>query len=591
MQEVDGQTEGKLTHPVCGDWENTKTAYDAARGAWEEPACYDFSYTFLGFQVGNPSTKSVQVRNGIVSGDGDKTVQDFFSLIESNCISNCPDDGAQKCTIVYDSVTNIPVNIYIDMSQYESDDEHIYRLGSYSVVECSASQLAVLQLEQDKNAIEQDFDIVLGNTPCTDWETTLSELNAAKSIWADPMCYDFSYTFRGYQVGAPEKVSVQVRNGQPVKSGGMTLPSLFDMIETLCISNCPNEGAQTCSVTYAAEGYPTSIFIDMSEYEADEERVYDISDFVIVECPEQSQSTIKDVTARCTNLEVVRESYLEARKKWSDPLCYDYSYETQGSVAVDVQVRGGVAIGNAMTINDHLRTIKRHCLNQCESPARTNDGMVHECQVSYDAVVGYPTNIEMDPSGEIEGDETVVHISNFRLASCQVEGYEDQFPVPSPEKTLLPTQIPGRLPYPYKPPSVSPSAEPSATEKPTTPELSRKEQARNYLASREISNLVDLETEGTPQNRALTWIADGDILRRPIPIGLDDAYLFDQRYVLAVLYYSLNGDGWDFPTGFLAEVSECDWNFGLASTDEGGAPRLGVHCNTNGQVSKLLMGK
>ena len=48
--------------------------------------------------------------------------------------------------------------------------------------------------------------------------------------------------------------------------------------------------------------------------------------------------------------------------------------------------------------------------------------------------------------------------------------------------------------------------------------------------------------------------------------------LWVERYAMAVLFYETNG-----PTSWLSDQSVCDW--------------WGAHCNANGQIEKLLLGK
>lgn len=62
-----------------------------------------------------------------------------------------------------------------------------------------------------------------------------------------------------------------------------------------------------------------------------------------------------------------------------------------------------------------------------------------------------------------------------------------------------------------------------------------------------------LSTPSTPQNEALAWLAGN--------VNLDD-YSEEQtiqRFVLATLYYSLNGDGWTNNDGWLSDDEECTW--------------------------------
>ena len=61
---------------------------------------------------------------------------------------------------------------------------------------------------------------------------------------------------------------------------------------------------------------------------------------------------------------------------------------------------------------------------------------------------------------------------------------------------------------------------------------------------------------GSPQYRAARWISEEDAIQ----LDMNDAS-FKQRYAMAVLYYSLNGDGWNVVNNWLSEASECDWNY------------------------------
>jgi iron only hydrogenase large subunit-like protein len=88
-----------------------------------------------------------------------------------------------------------------------------------------------------------------------------------------------------------------------------------------------------------------------------------------------------------------------------------------------------------------------------------------------------------------------------------------------------------------------------------------------------------LNEVGSPQQRAARWIADKD------PEQLDVSnILFEQRYSMAVLFHSLNGDAWG-PTNWLSEASECDWDYVEGSN---------MDCRDgciNGKVCSLRIGR
>lgn len=128
----------------------------------------------------------------------------------------------------------------------------------------------------------------LEDAPCQNYEQAEEVLIAAKAIWASPPCYDFSYTFMGFQVGTPSPIGVQVRNGV-AENSEKTMEDFFDMIESLCVRDCPTSGAARCSNTFSDQGFPTRIEIDISKFTPDGARNYVISDFAVVECSSSAQ--------------------------------------------------------------------------------------------------------------------------------------------------------------------------------------------------------------------------------------------------------------------------------------------------------------
>ena len=73
------------------------------------------------------------------------------------------------------------------------------------------------------------------------------------------------------------------------------------------------------------------------------------------------------------------------------------------------------------------------------------------------------------------------------------------------------------------------------------------------LSSVSLDGGTALQTPLTPQYNALNWLAGNANL---------DSYSNErkiQRYVLATLYYSTNGDAWKNNTGWLGDGDECEW--------------------------------
>ena len=76
---------------------------------------------------------------------------------------------------------------------------------------------------------------------------------------------------------------------------------------------------------------------------------------------------------------------------------------------------------------------------------------------------------------------------------------------------------------------------------------------------------IDMET---PQGQAYKWIlSDDDRVLCPLDTSLE------QRYVLAVFYFSTNGDKWTDNDKWLSESSECSW--------------IGVGCNFRGEIDTI----
>jgi hypothetical protein len=128
----------------CVNWESNSAAFETAAATWVEPACYTFSYTFLGLGFGPPMANVRDVGNGqalnAVEGEQLSTIPDFYDMIESLCVSGCPGFGAHNCTITYNTTVpgvTYPDFIYIDIDENMSDEEQIYRLDDVAVLNCS----------------------------------------------------------------------------------------------------------------------------------------------------------------------------------------------------------------------------------------------------------------------------------------------------------------------------------------------------------------------------------------------------------------------------------------------------------------------
>jgi Leucine Rich repeats (2 copies) len=89
-------------------------------------------------------------------------------------------------------------------------------------------------------------------------------------------------------------------------------------------------------------------------------------------------------------------------------------------------------------------------------------------------------------------------------------------------------------------------------------------------------DLLPFNEPTSPQSRALDWLN-----KDPITMSTGRAAsVVLQRYVLAVFYFSTNGDRWDDSYNFMSDADFCTWN---NSTDPENGGR-GVFCSTDDEI-------
>ncbi len=132
--------------------------------------------------------------------------------------------------------------------------------------------------------------------------------------------------------------------------------------------------------------------------------------------------------------------------------------------------------------------------------------------------------------------------------------------IPSLAKTLssAPTTTPTAqltVPSTIRPISASPSGEtlfPTRSTTSAAPSEVRSELFK-LLSSVSFDAGVALRNASTPQYAAYTWLSGDESL----PNYSDDRLI--QRYALAAIYFSTDGDGWSQKTGWLGDGYECKW--------------------------------
>ena len=67
-----------------------------------------------------------------------------------------------------------------------------------------------------------------------------------------------------------------------------------------------------------------------------------------------------------------------------------------------------------------------------------------------------------------------------------------------------------------------------------------------------------MDDKNSPQTQALNWIANEDLAKTSV--NHTDIEIIKQRYVVAVLYFALGGEGWTNHYTFRTEGYICSWN-------------------------------
>ncbi|GAX19178.1 hypothetical protein FisN_15Lh355 [Fistulifera solaris] len=437
----------QLTNEPCVDWEATAAAYQEAFAEWQESECYTFTYTFLGFSVGEPGSVTRTVRNGVaLEQDDDQpfgTLTDVWKLIEERCILNCPENGAHTCDIEFttreDGNLVYPAFVSINPDAMLMDEELIYRIHDVRTLDC-----AELEMEEGEEvAIKADV--------CLNYETVKTTLEAALLQWENitRTCYNYTIErvgrvtedFRGpFRIAVQEGQVVEIISATSQPDMNRTLSNWLQEIQTMCVDRCRVDNDEDpyydCTIEYdETMGYPTYFVLDLDQFIVDEELYYRITNF------SSCEGDFDDVSnsAVCIDYETVKTDYAAAIEKWNliDD-CYDYFIERQGRISdefrgpFEVQVRDGVPHVMNMpsnsdgaerpnmtfTLLDWMTKIDEHCVAGCE--VANNEDAYYYCSLEYHSTWGFPTSIFFDPDENIADEELYYTVSNFTPCESRV---------------------------------------------------------------------------------------------------------------------------------------------------------------------------
>jgi len=113
------------------------------------------------------------------------------------------------------------------------------------------------------------------------------------------------------------------------------------------------------------------------------------------------------------------------------------------------------------------------------------------------------------------------------------------------------------------------------------------------LVDRLLTEYADLDTEqlltdGTPQNRAIDFMALKDDWTREATSTSVSVQMIGERYALVVMYYATDGKSWNHEVNWLLNTtSVCEWNSPKDTLEE----VKGVSCNDDGLVVGLDLGE
>lgn len=114
----------------------------------------------------------------------------------------------------------------------------------------------------------------------------------------------------------------------------------------------------------------------------------------------------------------------------------------------------------------------------------------------------------------------------------------------------------------------------------------------DWIVSNGISSRGDVLTEGTPQNQAAKYLMTLDASQEDTGTSRQ-AYLQAAKYVMAVFFYSTNGDRWISSLNFMNKDNICDWTALGISINERGSFQTevkGVLCNSDDIPEALDVG-
>jgi hypothetical protein len=175
------------------------------------------------------------------------------------------------------------------------------------------------------------------------------------------------------------------------------------------------------------------------------------------------------------------------------------------------------------------------------------------CQVESDTCHAAVANLLL----KVRGEERIFNLLGIILEVVGKIDLEEKLQLGPPFDQITVIQIystdetPSASPtaFPTTNPTKASSASPTGTSRPSAaPSISRCSMLEAILVDHDPLH-VD----------AKNWLCDTDTWVPPAN-DFDPDRLWNERYAMAVFYYSTNGNGWNFNDGWLSSTSVCDWS-------------------------------
>ena len=127
------------------------------------------------------------------------------------------------------------------------------------------------------------------------------------------------------------------------------------------------------------------------------------------------------------------------------------------------------------------------------------------------------------------------------------------------------------------------------TQAPTAAPLDRFQATVAFLST--LTDADFSEDSNTPHYQAAYWIAWDDDYQLDIPSQddtIDTAYEFVERWVVALIYFQMNGQSWDIQFEWLTDTSICDWQQSYPAADGQAHRKVGLGCS-GGRVTDIAL--